>query len=87
MASLYMGKIIRQDELSKRIDKRGLNMKLRYMCTVTEGVVVKSGSVSLVMHVVRHTKTQSSGSDSSERMKHWTQANTNVHLFILYEWF
>jgi hypothetical protein len=56
-------------------------MTLRYMCTVIEGVILLSGSVSLVMHGVRHTKAYSSGSSSSERMKHWTQANTKVHLF------
>ena len=49
-------------------------MKRRYMCTIIEGVIVVSGSVSLVMHVVRHTKAQYSGSNSSERMKRWTQA-------------
>ena len=87
IASLYIGKIVRWDELSKRIDKQGLNMKLRYMCTIIEGVIVVSGSVSLVMHGVRQTKAQSSGPNSSERMKHWTKANTKVHLFILYKWF
>jgi len=58
-------------------------MKRRYMCTIIEGVIVVSGSVSLVMHVVHHKKAQYSGSNSSERMKHWTKANTKVHLFIL----
>ena len=53
------------------------------MCTIIEGVIVVSGSVSLVMHVVHHKKAQYSGSNSSERMKHWTKANTKVHLFIL----
>jgi len=62
-------------------------MKGKYMRTIIEGVIVVSESVSLVMHVVHHTKAQSSGSNSSERMKHWTQSSTKVHLFILYKWF
>jgi hypothetical protein len=62
-------------------------MKLRYMCTIIEGVTVVSGSVSFVMDGVRHTKAQSTGSYSSERMKHWTQANTKAQLFIPYKRF
>jgi len=87
MVSLYTAKIIRYNELSKHIDTQGLNMKRQYMCTIIEGVVVVSESVSLVTHVFRHTKAQSSGSNSSERLKHRTQASTKVHLFILYKWF
>ena len=51
------------------------------MCTIIEGVIVVAGSVSLVMHGILHTKAQSSGSNSSERTKHWTQTNTKVHSF------
>jgi hypothetical protein len=53
------------------------------MCKVIEGVSVVSGSVSLVMHGVRQTKAYCSGSNSSGSMKHWTQANMKVHLFVV----
>jgi hypothetical protein len=40
-------------------------MKQRYMCTIIEGIIVVSGSVSLVMHGIRHTKAQSCNSNSN----------------------
>lgn len=40
-------------------------------------------SISFVMHGFHNNTAWSSSSDVSGRMKHWTEANTGVHLFIL----
>lgn len=53
------------------------------MCKTTEGVILVSVSISLVMHGFHNNTGWSSSSDVSGRMKHWTEANTGVHLFIL----